>query len=103
MSADTPQDAFARNLRRLQTEGLDAATQAAIDMLRDTGTPAAARATAMNAVLKVSGMFDAESEDELQPHEMTAEQLSRAVAKSLRAIGDNAAASEVHEGADLFD
>ena len=80
---ETPDEALRRNMRRLKTEGLDAATEAAIALLRDPETPAQARSATINAVYRAAGLFGSAVDDEenVQPHEMTAEQLQRAIAK----------------------
>lgn len=77
---EKPEDALARNQRRLRTEGLDAATEAAIQLLRDPKAPAQAKSATINAVFRASGLLGRADEDmEPELHEMTAEQLDRAV------------------------
>ena len=80
---ETPDEALRRNMRRLKTEGLDAATEAAITLLRDPEAPAQARSATINAVYWAVGLFGGAVDDEenVQPHEMTADQLQRAIAK----------------------
>jgi len=80
---DTPATARLRNLRRIQTEGLDAATDAAIALLRDAGAPAQAKSAMVNSIYRASGLFEKQEpdEDDIDPSEMTAEQLSRSVAR----------------------
>ena len=74
---ETPDEALRRNMRRLKTEGLDAATEAAIALLRDPEAPAQARSATINAVYRAVGLFGGAVDDEenVQPHEMTADQL----------------------------
>lgn len=77
--------AFERNLRRIRTEGLDAATQAAIDLLRDPEAPSQAKAATINAVFRSAGMFEGSaSKDDVAPEEMSPEQLQRAIEKIKR-------------------
>jgi len=87
-SPETPDEALRRNVRRLKTEGLDAATDAAITLLRDPNTPAQARSATINAVYRAAGLFGGAIDDEesISPHEMTAEQLQRAIAKISRVM-----------------
>lgn len=85
-----PDDAYVRNLRRLQTEGLDAATEAAIALVRDPKAPSQAKSATINAIFRASGLFDQDPDRDpgnIPPHEMTAEQLSAAIAKLGRRLG----------------
>lgn len=88
-NTERPEDAFDRNLRRIKTEGLDAATNAAITLLHDPKSPAQARSATINAVFRASGLFATpEEEGELQPSEMTAGQLQRQISKLEAALSD---------------
>jgi len=80
---ETPDEALRRNMRRLKTEGLDAATEAAITLLCDPEAPSQAKSTTINAVYRAAELFGGAVDDEenVQPHEMTAKQLQRAIAK----------------------
>lgn len=81
---ETPSEALARNQRRLRTEGLDAATDAAIQLLRDPKAPAQAKSATINAVFRASGLLGrAEEDSEPDLHEMTPEQLERAARRAM--------------------
>lgn len=60
---ETPEEAFERNLRRIQTEGLDAAVNASLDLMRDKNAPAQARSAALNATYRASGLFNRRDDD----------------------------------------
>lgn len=82
---ESPAEALERNLRRIRTEGLDAATEAAITLLRDPKAPAQAKSATINAIYRASGLLGrAEDEVEPEPHEMTPAQLERAVKRATR-------------------
>jgi hypothetical protein len=82
---ESPSEALDRNMRRIRTEGLDAATDAAIALLRDPKAPAQAKSATINAVFRASGLMGRADEDaEPEPHEMTPEQMERATRKALR-------------------
>ncbi len=79
---ETPDEALERNLRRIRTEGLDAATDAAISLLRDPKAPAQAKSATVNAMYRASGLFGrADDAGETELHEMTAEQIAREIQK----------------------
>lgn len=82
-SVENTEDALERNLRRLRTEGLDAAVEAAIQILRDSKSPSQARSAAASSVFRATGMFDRPDDTEkLDPSEMDGAQLRRAVEKA---------------------
>lgn len=67
-------------LTPIQTEGVQAAYQAALDVARDPKAPAPARATAAATLFRVAGYFDRkEFDSQKQPHEMTVEELDQAI------------------------
>ncbi|MDP3262446.1 MAG: hypothetical protein U1E06_07905 [Tabrizicola sp.] len=77
---ESPSESLQRNLSRIRTEGLDAATEAAIKLLRDPKAPAQAKSATINAIYRASGLLGRADEDaQSEPHEMTAEQLDREV------------------------
>ena len=85
---ESPSEALERNLSRIRTEGLDAATEAAITLLRDPKAPAQAKSATINAIYRASGLLgraDQDAESEL--HEMTSEQLDREVKRLTRDRG----------------
>ena len=95
---ETPEEALRRNVRRLKTEGLDAATEAAIALMRDPAAPSQAKSAVINATFRAAGLFGkgVEDDDNTPPHAMTGEQLERAIARfqrDLAAEGDDDAES----------
>lgn len=84
---ESPSEALDRNMRRIRTEGLDAATEAAITLLKDPKSPAQARSATISAIFRASGLLGrAEETAEPEPHEMTGEQLDREVKRLLRRL-----------------
>jgi hypothetical protein len=84
-SDSTPEETLARNLRRIKTEGLDAATNAALQLLRDPKAPAQAKSATINAMYRASGLFGRTEEDTIpELHEMTSTQLNREIRKLQR-------------------
>ncbi|ETW12818.1 hypothetical protein ATO8_09753 [Roseivivax marinus] len=85
---DEKREALARNMHRLATEGMDAATEAAIQILADPKAPSQARSATINAVFRSQGLFDRKDDpdDEKEPHEMTAAELNRAVKDLTRSL-----------------
>lgn len=80
-------------LERIQTEGVRAAYEASLAVARDPKAPAPARATASATLFRVAGYFAVKERDEKEPHEMTAEELSAAIAeltaRNRHAVGDD--------------
>jgi len=59
-------------LRRIRTEGIEAAYEAALDVCRDKKAPAPARATASGVLFRVAGLFNPrEAGTGKQSYEMT--------------------------------
>jgi hypothetical protein len=82
---ESPSEALDRNMRRIRTEGLDAATDAAITLLRDPKAPAQAKSATINAIYRASGLLGRADEGaEAELHEMTPEQLDREVKRLTR-------------------
>ena len=73
-------------LQRIQTEGVLVAYEASLAVARDSKAPAPARATASATLFRVAGYFDkpADGSGDVEPHEMTPEQLAAAVSDALR-------------------
>lgn len=73
-------------LHRIHTEGVLVAYEAALAVAGDAKAPAPARATASTTLFRVAGYFDRPASDDrqVQPHEMTPEELSAAVARARR-------------------
>lgn len=79
---ETPEEALERNLGRLKMEGLDAATEAALALLRDPKAPAQAKSATINAVFRASGLFNRDDDGTpVEPLQMTAEQLAREITR----------------------
>jgi hypothetical protein len=77
---ESPSEALDRNMRRIRTEGLDAATDAAITLLRDPKSPAQARSATISAIFRASGLLGrADEGTESEIHEMTPEQTAREI------------------------
>lgn len=95
------EEARFRNLQRIRTEGLDAATDAALGLLRDPKAPAQAKSAAINAIYRVSGLFGDTSDVRGVPDaEMTQEQALRRLAEieaRLRVLGSKGKASRLLE------
>lgn len=70
---------------RLQTEGVRLAYEAAVDMLKDPGTPATAKGQAMKTILMLGG-FDGKREAPLgdDPSEWSPQELQREIARMMR-------------------
>ncbi|MES2335192.1 MAG: hypothetical protein V4551_11025 [Pseudomonadota bacterium] len=89
MTNDTPEvdpgASLDRNMRRIRTEGLDAATDAAITLLRDPKAPAQAKSATINAVFRASGLLGRADEGaETEMHEMTPEEIAREIKRLTR-------------------
>lgn len=64
-------------LARIQTEGAEAAYDAALAVCKDKAAPAPARATCATTLLRAGGFLNAKDEGATrEPHEMTAEELA---------------------------
>ncbi|WP_337267885.1 hypothetical protein [Oryzifoliimicrobium ureilyticus] len=65
-------------LRRIRTEGILAAYEAALDVCRDKKAPAPARATASGVLFRVAGLFNPAKDEAArkEAHEMTAAEIS---------------------------
>lgn len=97
---ETPEEAFERNLHRLQTEGLDAAVDASLDLLRDKKAPSQAKSATINAVYRASGLFNRRDDDkEPEPAKSTPEEIGKEIAR-LEARLVNAAKGETYEESD---
>jgi hypothetical protein len=85
---ETTEDAMLRNLKRIKTEGLDAATDAAFMLLRDPKAPAQAKSATINAIYRAAGLFsrDGDNDKAIEPHEMTPEQLARETQRLMRQL-----------------
>lgn len=90
----TPEEALARTQVRIKTEGLEAATDAALKLLRDPKAPAQAKSATINAIYRASGLFG-RTDDEAQPelHEMTPEQIDRQIRRLERSMRSAASGS----------
>jgi hypothetical protein len=68
-------------IRRLRTEGAEAAYQAALSVCSDPKATSQARATAANVLFRAAGYFNTRDDggNRKQPHEMTAEEVQEAI------------------------
>lgn len=73
-------DALARNIRRIRSEGVELATDAAFEILRNPKSPAQARSATINAIFRVAGIVDREDEEPRSPIEtMTREEIAERI------------------------
>jgi len=107
---ETAEDAMLRNLKRIKTEGLDAATDAAFMLLRDPKAPAQAKSATINAIYRAAGLFsrDGDGDKPIEPHEMTPEQLARETQRLMRQLSAAESGSledddEAETGSPAFD
>jgi len=70
-------------VREVKTSGARKAYAAAIEVLEDSKAPAPARATMATAIFRVGGFFatSKNDDDRVEPHQMTAAQLAKAIAR----------------------
>ena len=72
--------------RQMRTEGLRAARDTLLSICRDAKAQAPAKATAAGFILRAAGaLASADGNEETEPHEMTADQLRREIARLERA------------------
>lgn len=80
---ERPEEVREDMLDLIETRGLRAAVQAAIDVAEDKAAPAPARATAAGLILRAAALGgfgrNAERERDIEPHQMTGEQLQAAI------------------------
>ncbi|WP_170330303.1 hypothetical protein [Ruegeria arenilitoris] len=91
----TPEEALARTQVGIKTEGLEAATDAALKLPRGPKAPAQAKSATINAIYRASGLFG-RTGDETQPelHEMTPEQIDRQIRRLERSMRTAASGSD---------
>lgn len=97
-------DAFERALQKLRTEGIEVATQAAIDLCANKDGPAQARSAAVNAIFRAAGLFDKREDDGdggVHPSEMTAKQLEKEIFRMQREYRGLAPACAASQPEDL--
>lgn len=95
-------DAMRELMERVQTEGIEAAYEAALAICRDKSAPAPARATASTTLFRVAGLFDKRDADPAgkEAHEMTADEIAAAIAEIQSRLSSS---GEEDDGpADLF-
>lgn len=81
-SPDEAREAFQH---KVKTEGLEVAYATAINICKDSKAPAPARATMAVALMRAAGAFArADEETDVEPHNMTAAQLEREIARIRR-------------------
>jgi len=75
-TAKERREALERAKGRLQTEGVEAAVDALIDVCRDKEAPANAKSTAGSALLRANGLFEkGTTAQEKELHEMSLDEL----------------------------
>ncbi len=74
---------------KLRTEGAEVGVRVLIEIASDVKQPAGARVQAADKLVRHSGI-SAEGSDGLEPHEMTAEQIARAIEELTRAAASGA-------------
>lgn len=80
-----PDEAREAFQHKVKTEGLEVAYNTAINICKDGKAPAPARATMAVALMRAAGAFArADEETDIEPHNMTAAQLEREIAKIRR-------------------
>jgi hypothetical protein len=101
----TVEDVRRELTHRIQTEGVMAADQAALEICQDPKAPAPARATALTAMFRVGGYFKdpADKSAEKQPHEMDGHEMERAVAEAKRFLKARFNNDGGEDDGDLFD
>lgn len=74
-------------MTRIQTEGAEAAYEAALAVCLDTKAPAPARATCATTILRAGGyLLSKDASEAKEPHEMTGSELEARIAE-LRSAG----------------
>lgn len=75
-------------IRRLRTEGAEAAYQAALDVCRDRNATAQSRATASSVIFRAAGFFNTRDDGagKKQAHEMTAEEIAAEIKRFSKAV-----------------
>lgn len=74
---------------KLRTEGAEVGVRVLIEIASDAKQPAGARVQAADKLVRHSGI-SAEGSDGLEPHEMTADQIARAIDELTRAAASGA-------------
>lgn len=74
---------------RLRTEGAEVGVRVLIEIASDVKQPAGARVQAADKLVRHAGL-SAEGSDGIEPHEMTAEQIARAIGELERAASAQA-------------
>lgn len=91
---------------RLRLEGLEAAYERAIKLLRDDDVPATAQANMVRTVFAAGGMLNAPETEVLdkEPHNMTAAEIDEAIVSLRRQMAERAEAARKAEDDDnVFD
>jgi hypothetical protein len=88
-------------IRELQTTGGLKAYQTAMKICDDPNATSAAKASAVNSLLRAGGFFEKqETADEKELHELSGQELAAKVAKALRSSEDD---RQPARESDLFD
>lgn len=79
---ETPEESLEWVRHDIKVRGARAAYAALLDVCENPKAPAPSKATAGVALLRAAGMFDkADDPSDIEPHQMTASQLNRAIKK----------------------
>lgn len=105
-SKRTTIDARRAALERISSEGLAAAVEAAIAVASDPGAPPPARATAAGLLFRAAALGgfgrSNEASDSKEPHEMSAEELDRAVINARAELASRTIAEDTEDDAGIF-
>lgn len=104
MSKRTVVEVYAALMERIQTEGAEKAYAALLDVFGDAKALASAKATAATTMFRAGGFFnftDGERGRAKEPHEMSADELARAISSLEAKLNSNA--REPNDDDDIFD
>ncbi len=91
-------------LRRIHTEGVVVAYDACVDVCRDPKAPANARSAAAATLFRAAGYFGQHEKPQAkEPHEMTSEEVQRAIAEFSERIASRAARGDDDDDGGMFD
>lgn len=76
-------------IERIRTEGLEKAYEGLLRVLDDPKAGASATASAANTIFRAGGLLDNADDDEVEPHQMTAEQIQKAIDRLRRKRGED--------------
>jgi hypothetical protein len=90
-------------LTRIQTEGVEAAYEAALAVCQDTKAPAPARATCATTIFRAGGFFNArEDQSQKEPHQMTRAEIEARLSEMRPGVAQSADHDDDDDAADVF-